>query len=97
MDTGLALIFLFSFCSLFALRKVAEKIQLVDVPSGRKQHQGVIPLVGGLAIFSTVALALFIVPDLAPRSGSLPVLLCGADLDRHSWTTDSISVSTPGC
>ncbi|MGF1758892.1 UDP-N-acetylglucosamine--undecaprenyl-phosphate N-acetylglucosaminephosphotransferase [Photobacterium sagamiensis] len=65
MDSELALIFLFSFCSLFFLRKIAKKIQLVDIPSGRKQHQGVVPLIGGISIFLTVAIALAIIPEIA--------------------------------
>ena len=33
------------------LRFVADKVGLVDQPGGRKQHDGAVPLVGGLAIF----------------------------------------------
>lgn len=33
------------------LRKHAYALGLVDVPGGRKQHHGVVPLVGGLAMF----------------------------------------------
>lgn len=33
------------------LRLIAGKIGLVDEPGGRKQHDGTVPLVGGLAIF----------------------------------------------
>ena len=33
------------------LRPVAIRIELVDAPSGRKAHQGSVPLVGGVAMF----------------------------------------------
>ncbi|WP_064605386.1 UDP-N-acetylglucosamine--undecaprenyl-phosphate N-acetylglucosaminephosphotransferase [Photobacterium sp. J15] len=48
-------VFFSSFTALLLLRKLAKRIGLVDVPCSRKQHQGAIPLVGGLAVcFSIV-------------------------------------------
>ncbi|MFC3033094.1 UDP-N-acetylglucosamine--undecaprenyl-phosphate N-acetylglucosaminephosphotransferase [Pseudoalteromonas fenneropenaei] len=47
-------IFFSSIISLFFFRKVAKIINLVDVPSGRKEHSGQIPLVGGISIFVVV-------------------------------------------
>ncbi|GAB3520263.1 UDP-N-acetylglucosamine--undecaprenyl-phosphate N-acetylglucosaminephosphotransferase [Photobacterium alginatilyticum] len=91
MDSGLALIFIFSFASLFVLRKVAKKIQLVDVPSGRKQHLGSIPLIGGLAIFGTVTLALFMTPDLA-RDTNL-YLFCASVLVFTGAIDDKYDIS----
>lgn len=44
-------VFAVSFISLIAMRPVAEKIGLVDKPNFRKRHQGVIPLIGGIALF----------------------------------------------
>ncbi|BAN68614.1 UDP-GlcNAc:undecaprenyl-phosphate GlcNAc-1-phosphate transferase [endosymbiont of unidentified scaly snail isolate Monju] len=37
---------------LFLLRKIAFRIDLLDRPDSRKQHQGAIPLVGGLGIYA---------------------------------------------
>ena len=37
----------------------ARCVGLVDIPAGRKDHQGEIPLIGGLAIFFAVMLAVF--------------------------------------
>lgn len=37
------------------LRAQAHRFGLVDVPGGRKHHQGTVPLVGGLAMFGGVA------------------------------------------
>jgi len=44
------------------LRNIALKIQLVDAPGGRKQHQGDIPLVGGIAMFCGFFIALSFLP-----------------------------------
>ncbi|MGE6295703.1 UDP-N-acetylglucosamine--undecaprenyl-phosphate N-acetylglucosaminephosphotransferase [Aeromonas media] len=60
--------FITAFLFLFLLRKLAKKINLVDRPNGRKQHQGVIPLVGGIAIYLTLMLALWFKPDLLTSS-----------------------------
>ena len=44
-------VFVVSFASLIFMRPVAEKIGLVDKPNFRKRHQGLIPLIGGIALF----------------------------------------------
>ncbi|AFU20100.1 undecaprenyl-phosphate alpha-N-acetylglucosaminyltransferase [Actinobacillus suis H91-0380] len=44
-------VFIVSFASLIFMRPVAEKIGLVDKPNYRKRHQGLIPLIGGIALF----------------------------------------------
>ncbi|WP_111901356.1 UDP-N-acetylglucosamine--undecaprenyl-phosphate N-acetylglucosaminephosphotransferase [Aeromonas veronii] len=60
--------FIAAFLLLFVFRKVAKKINLVDRPNERKQHQGLIPLVGGIAIYFTLMLALWVQPDLLVNS-----------------------------
>lgn len=48
------------------LTPISGKIGLVDKPTGRKQHVGDIPLIGGLAMFASCAIAaLFFVPPSA--------------------------------
>jgi len=42
---------------LHLLRPMAIRIGLVDEPSGRKSHQGSVPLIGGVAMFFAFALA----------------------------------------
>ena len=42
------------------LRKVAHRLDIVDRPGGRKQHEHPTPMVGGLAMFIAVLAALFI-------------------------------------
>ena len=37
------------FVKLF--KPVAIRVGLVDLPGGRKQHEGTVPLIGGLAMF----------------------------------------------
>ncbi|MEO1246003.1 MAG: MraY family glycosyltransferase [Pseudomonadota bacterium] len=36
---------------MFALRPVAKSVRLIDRPGGRKSHVGVVPVIGGLAMF----------------------------------------------
>ncbi|KLU98869.1 UDP-N-acetylglucosamine--undecaprenyl-phosphate N-acetylglucosaminephosphotransferase [Photobacterium aphoticum] len=55
--TAYIFVFIYSFVSLFVFRKVAKRIGLVDKPNARKLHQGVIPLVGGIAIFMTILIS----------------------------------------
>ena len=44
------------------LMPIAERIHLVDLPGGRKQHESVKPLVGGIAIFIGFACAMLSLP-----------------------------------
>jgi UDP-GlcNAc:undecaprenyl-phosphate/decaprenyl-phosphate GlcNAc-1-phosphate transferase len=43
--------FFVTLLAVFALRPLAKTIHLLDRPGGRKQHDGDVPLVGGLAMF----------------------------------------------
>lgn len=63
-------LFFCSFISLFAFRKFAIIINLVDKPDARKHHNGSVPLVGGLAVFVVVFSYLLIHPDIV----SSPIL-----------------------
>ncbi len=62
------LFFLTALIILFILRKVAKKVHLVDRPNERKQHQGLIPLVGGISIYITLMLVLWVKSDLLVAS-----------------------------
>ncbi|MBB1449217.1 undecaprenyl-phosphate alpha-N-acetylglucosaminyl 1-phosphate transferase, partial [Pseudoalteromonas sp. SG41-6] len=44
----------FSYAVIFAITPLAVKFGLVDTPCNRKQHDGSIPLIGGLSIFLAV-------------------------------------------
>ncbi|MGI2897184.1 UDP-N-acetylglucosamine--undecaprenyl-phosphate N-acetylglucosaminephosphotransferase, partial [Vibrio alginolyticus] len=54
MNNAYLFVFILSFVLLFVMRKVAKRVGLVDKPNARKLHQGVVPLVGGISIFSTI-------------------------------------------
>ena len=45
--------------SIIVFRPLSSRLGLVDVPSERKQHQGSVPLIGGLAMFIGITLGLF--------------------------------------
>lgn len=66
----LLLIFLFALAMLFSLRKIARLpfIELVDKPNERKQHQGAVPLVGGISICLSIVYFLYNNPDFFPHS-----------------------------
>ncbi|TKB45167.1 UDP-N-acetylglucosamine--undecaprenyl-phosphate N-acetylglucosaminephosphotransferase [Thalassotalea mangrovi] len=49
--------FVFAFAAIKVLNPLAQDIGLVDRPSARKLHQGNIPLIGGLAVFTAVLFA----------------------------------------
>lgn len=54
----------FAFASTFVvvriLKPIACYIELVDKPGGRKRHEGVVPLIGGLAIYTAICLTTFL-------------------------------------
>lgn len=59
MDKGLSILavsFVLAFIVVRLLKPLAYWAQLVDKPGGRKKHAGVIPLIGGVAIYSSVML-----------------------------------------
>lgn len=56
--TSILIVWLFS---------IAKNVGLVDVPNGRKTHEGEIPLVGGLSIFMAVFAATVIAGFLQPE------------------------------
>lgn len=60
------------------LKKVADRILLVDRPDTRKTHQNVTPLIGGICIFLTCCLSLLIFGDV--RAQYLKLLVVFASL-----------------
>lgn len=46
------LAFLATCIFIFVYKPIAERVGLVDIPNQRKQHNGNIPLIGGISIFS---------------------------------------------
>ncbi len=52
------------YFSIFILRKLALKFNIVDMPNHRKIHKTPIPLLGGLAIFLGISIAIYLTPDI---------------------------------
>ena len=91
MDKGLGILavsFVLSFLIVKVLKPLAYWANLVDKPGGRKQHQGLVPLIGGLAIYASIAITalLFIEQSLFMRmfliAGGLIVFMGMVD-DRY--------------
>lgn len=63
MELGLA-VFLVAFFMTFVMVKLLQPlaylVELVDKPGGRKQHDGAIPLIGGLAVFLGIFLTAYL-------------------------------------
>jgi len=57
-----------TFVSIFLLRPLAIRINLVDVPTERKLHEDHIPLTGGLAIFSGLLFATLLISLFFPST-----------------------------
>ena len=70
--------FSFSLCALYCLAKLAPAFGLVDTPNLRKQHEGNIPLVGGIAVFFSLILYFFHSPNMIEFTGLF--LACIASL-----------------
>ncbi len=69
------------------LRPVAKSIDLVDKPGGRKNHIGVVPIVGGIAMFAGMIAAFTLLPDgwvdwSAIIAGSAILVIVGVIDDR---------------
>ena len=45
----------------FYLIPLAKSLRLVDLPSGRKKHQGEVPTLGGISIFISFSIGLFFI------------------------------------
>ena len=83
-----ALSFVLSVVLIKAMMPFAVYIGMVDAPCVRKRHKGKIPLVGGLAIYLTLALLGLVLPFWQMQFGlwlialGLPLLLIGLADDR---------------
>lgn len=62
---------------LLAIRPLATSYGLVDMPGGRKQHIGAVPIIGGVAMFAAFAMSTVFL-DFDPRYA--PILLAAAVL-----------------
>jgi UDP-GlcNAc:undecaprenyl-phosphate/decaprenyl-phosphate GlcNAc-1-phosphate transferase len=69
--------FLITLIFMFALRPVANAIGLVDRPGGRKVHVGIVPVIGGVAMYLGL---LFVLPLVDPPAKGLTAFLLAAGL-----------------
>ena len=74
------------------LKPVAPKLGLVDRPSGRKTHEGVIPVVGGIAIWLAFTISLLFVG----MTGKLMYLVIASGLLISLGATDDVTELSPG-
>ena len=94
--TVFALAFGISVALVLALRPLALRIGLLDLPDARKNHHGPVPLIGGLAVFLSVAVVLVLppipdVPVLVPAA--VPFLLAGTLLSAVGLADDFVELS----
>lgn len=57
LSLKLTLVFFFTLFALYFFKPIAIRIGLVDSPCSRKQHDGFIPLVGGIGVFAGIIFA----------------------------------------
>ncbi|MBB1275957.1 UDP-N-acetylglucosamine--undecaprenyl-phosphate N-acetylglucosaminephosphotransferase [Pseudoalteromonas sp. SR43-3] len=80
MFFDLFLTFFIAFAILFLMRKVARRVGLVDQPSGRKLHDGNIPLVGGISICITIVNYIYSHPGMINHADLYMFCICGLTL-----------------
>lgn len=73
---------------MFALRPVARSIGLIDSPGGRKNHDGDIPIIGGLAMLAGILIGCVLQPGLIEKypyflAAVVILVLVGAVDDRY--------------
>jgi UDP-GlcNAc:undecaprenyl-phosphate GlcNAc-1-phosphate transferase len=83
--------FLVTIVSILVLRPIAHSIGLVDRPGGRKQHDGIVPVIGGVCMFLGVATALLLVEPTP--FGQTPFLLAAGLLVGVGAIDDRYDVS----
>lgn len=90
----LAFSFVMAFVIVRALKPIAFWVDLVDKPGGRKRHEGLIPLIGGIAIYISIFLTTLVFLDqpifirLFLMAGGLIVFMGMVD-DRYDLSARS--------
>lgn len=89
--------FIFTIGLIIWLRPIAKATGLVDIPDERKVHRGEVPLIGGLAIFISVFVAMIsadmILPDQAVPGDFAPFYLAGMLLILAGAVDDVVDLS----
>lgn len=76
MYFGYFLTFFITVLFILIYRYLAGRVGLLDSPDARKNHEGHIPLVGGLAIFSSLLLTPLFVHEHIENFGTFLVCIC---------------------
>ena len=103
MLASIAIAFVLSVFMIFLLRPAAVHLGFVDAPCVRKRHTGVIPLVGGVAIYLTLVVLWLAFPFWQARNGTwllalgLPLLLVGMADDRWELSASKRLVMEVAC
>jgi UDP-GlcNAc:undecaprenyl-phosphate GlcNAc-1-phosphate transferase len=83
---------------MFALQPVSRKMGLVDLPGGRKRHDGNVPIIGGIAIFVGMFSGLVIIPEasavLAPLFVASTLLVVIGVLDDRFTLPAAVRLAT---
>ncbi|MEZ8147311.1 UDP-N-acetylglucosamine--undecaprenyl-phosphate N-acetylglucosaminephosphotransferase [Enterovibrio norvegicus] len=82
---------LLSFVLLFALRRLAVSIHLVDIPNHCKKHEGEVPVIGGIAIYFAVFFSSLLFTDVDHTQWVY--FLCGAILVVVGVIDDKFDIS----
>lgn len=85
---SVVLAFALTLVFIFLFQPIASKIGLVDIPGGRKRHEGNIPIVGGVAMglafcFAALTLNLSLLPYRALFAGGVLLVIAGVIDDFH--------------
>jgi UDP-GlcNAc:undecaprenyl-phosphate GlcNAc-1-phosphate transferase len=88
---SMAIAFIVTVALMFALRPVAIGVGLVDHPGGRKIHEGIVPVMGGIAMFFGIfagvsLLGLASATLISVVLGSILLLVVGVADDRFDIT-----------
>jgi len=86
---SIAIAFILTIALMFAFRPLAIGIGLVDHPGGRKHHEGIVPVIGGMAMFfgilaGTSLLGLPADTLISVMLGSFLLLMVGVADDRFT-------------
>ena len=79
--------FLVTIAALFALSHLAPRFGLVDRPCSRKQHQGSVPLIGGLAIYVCI---LFVTLSNSASALEMPGFIAAVTLITLTGLADDL-------
>lgn len=82
--------FIVTVAVMFALHPIARKIGMVDHPGGRKRHDGVVPVIGGLAMFVGMSIGVFLINS--PVGGFLSAFVAASLLVGVGVIDDKMSL-----